>query len=126
MGLLNWLFGRKNRIALQPETSVVVAFNAERILCTKPQSKDESISWSKLDAVLIETNDKGPLEPDVFWLLITKDMSSGCVIPQGATGEKELLKEMQTRLPDFDNEMLIKAIGSTSNQKFLIWERKKV
>ncbi len=109
---------------LQPEASIVVTFDSDGIYCVKPDSKDESILWKKLDAVLIETTDEGPLFPDVFCLLLTKDMSSGCVIPQGATGEEELLDEMQRRLLGFNYEMFIAAMSSTDNEKFLIWERK--
>jgi hypothetical protein len=123
-----WLLGRgKSEIKdLLSESSVVVSFDDEKIICKKPKAEDESITWNKLDAVLIETTNQGPLYTDVFWLLLTKDMSSGCLIPQGATGEKELLGEMQRRLAEFDNEMLIEAMGSTDNRRFLIWERKSL
>ncbi len=73
--------------------------------------------------MLIETTDEGPFVPDVFWLLLTKDMSSGCIIPQGAAGENKLLEAMQKRLSGFNNEALIEAMGSTDNGRFLIWER---
>lgn len=117
------LFGQRSHDSRQPESAVVVTFDDEGVCCTKPGSKGEHISWEKLDAVLIETTDQGPTLPDVFWLLLTKDMSSGCVIPQGATGEKGLLEAMQKRLPGFNNDMLIKAMISTANQRFLVWER---
>jgi hypothetical protein len=117
------LFGQQNRDSRQPEASVSVTFDDEGVRCTKPNSKEEHISWAKLDAVLIETNDQGPILPDVFWLLITKDMSSGCVIPQGAPGEDCLLEVLQKRLPGFNSEMVIKAMTSTDNQRFLVWER---
>ncbi len=119
------LFSKKNNKdrVLQPEASVIVTFDDENILCQKPKEKDESITWNKLDAVLIETTDEGPFVPDVFWLLLAKDMSSGCIIPQGATGENELLETMQKRLSGFNNEALIEAMGSTDNRRFLIWER---
>ncbi len=123
INFLKRLFGQKNHDNRQPESEVVVTFDDEGVRCTKPGSKEEHISWEKLDAVLIETTDQGPILPDVFWLLLTKDMSSGCVIPQGAIGDKDLLEVMQKRLPGFNNEMLIKAMTSTENQRFLVWER---
>ncbi len=51
-------------------------------------------------------------------------MKSGCIFPQGATGDSDLLSEMQSKLPGFDNKMLIEAMCSTDNNRFLIWERK--
>jgi hypothetical protein len=58
--------------------------------------------------------------PDVFWLLHGTD--GGCAIPQGATGEKELLERLQA-LPGFDNAKVIEAMGSSSDRRFLCWQR---
>ena len=126
LGKLKKLFSRSslNHKWLRPEASVVVTFNSEGIRCSQPNRKVESISWDKLDAVLLETTDDGPIGTDIYWLLLSKDMTCGCLIPQGATGDKELLGKMQKRLLNFDNEMLTNAMGSTSNQRFVIWERK--
>jgi hypothetical protein len=115
--------GNRGNTVISPEASVIVAFDDEKISCQKPNSNIEIMPWAKLDAVVIETTDEGPFKSDVFWLLLTKDMSCGCIIPQGATGDKELLNELQNRLPDFDNRMVIEAMGSTQNQRFLVWER---
>jgi hypothetical protein len=46
----------------------------------------------------------------------------GCVVPQGIEGEINLLDCLQA-LDGFDNEMLIKAMASHENQRFLCWER---
>jgi len=125
IGFLKKLFGgtEPEVNVLKPEASFIVTFDSEGVCCRNPNGEEESITWQKLDAVLIETNDEGPMLPDVFWLLLTKDMTSGCVIPQGATGEQELFEEMQKNLPGFDNEMLVKAMASASNQRFPVWER---
>ncbi len=93
------------------------------MICERPNGSIERIRWNDLDAVLIETNEQGPFVSDVFWLLLSKNMKSGCVFPQGATGNESLLEEMQRRLPGFDNEMFIAAMASVENQKFLVWER---
>ena len=105
------------------EEAITVTFDSKAIYCNKPNNVKEFISWEKLDAVLIKTTDQGPMLEDVFWLLLSKDMSEGCIFPQGATGEEELIAELQKKLPNFDNEMLIKAMTSVENQKFLIWEK---
>ena len=76
----------------------------------------------RLDAVVVETNDTGPWDADVLWLLFGAGGSSGCVIPQGATGERELLGRLQS-LPGFDNERLIAAMSCTDNQQFVCWRR---
>jgi hypothetical protein len=70
---------------------------------------------------LVETTDEGPFAPDVFWILVGT-AASGCVIPQGATGDAILLERLQ-KLPGFDNDAFIRAMRSTSNEKFLCWKR---
>ena len=81
------------------------------------------MEWDDLQRVEIVTTDHGPFAPDVFWVL--HGLKAGCVIPQGATGEKELLERLQA-LPGFRYEAVIEAMSSTENRRFLCWERGKV
>jgi hypothetical protein len=67
------------------------------------------------------TTDHGPFVDDVFWLLIGED-GKGCAVPSEAEGMKALLERLQ-RLPGFDNEAVIAAMGSTSNARFRVWKR---
>ena len=107
---------------LQPESQFVVTVDDKGVCCQRPSGDTESVTWDDLDAVIVETNDTGPWGADVLWLLIGDNGSSGCVIPQGATGEPALLAKLQS-LPGFDNEQLIAAMSSFGNQKFLCWRR---
>ena len=107
---------------LQPESQYVITVNENEVRCQRPSGETESVTWDDLDAVIVETNDTGPWGADVLWLLFGKNGSSGCVIPQGATGEQTLLNKLQS-LPGFDNEQLIAAMSCTDNQKFLCWRR---
>jgi hypothetical protein len=107
--------------AMQPEQSVVVTITERDISCSRPGGVVESVTWDDLQAVIIETTDTGPLAPDVFWILVGK--RGGCVIPQGATGEQGLLDRLQV-LDGFDNEMVIQAMASCENQRFLCWRKK--
>lgn len=97
---------------LMPESSYVVRIHSEEIVCHRPDGSQEQVMWHDLQKVEIITTDDGPFAPDVFWLLHGTD--NGCAIPQGATGDGELLEKLQA-LPGFDNGALINAMGSTSN-----------
>lgn len=127
---------RRTRIALEspnmgnpfssvPDVSRVkeaVIFTDEFIKRSRSDGIEETISWKDLDKVVILTTDEGPLQEDVFLLLISKDEKSGCAVPQFSNGFDALLGRLQ-QLPGFDNEMVIKAMGSTSNARFLCWKR---
>jgi hypothetical protein len=74
--------------------------------------------WADITSVAIVTNDRGPFEEDVFWLLGTRDNS--LLIPQMAAGTGDLLARVQ-QFPGFDNDAVIAAMGSVENQVFPCW-----
>src|SRR5713226_6807947 len=106
---------------MQPEQAFVITLTDEDVTCQRPNGLVEAVNWDDLQAVIVETNDQGPIAMDVYWLLVGK--KGGCIIPQGATGEDELLSRLQA-LEGFDNAALIEAMSSTENQRFLCWKRK--
>jgi hypothetical protein len=101
--------------------SITVTISDESVICQRPGGIVESVRWDKLRAVLIQTTDEGPLLDDVFWILIGEDLT-GCVVPQGVEGE-EALRDRLFKLPGFDYQMVIEAMQSTEDARFLCWER---
>jgi hypothetical protein len=80
------------------------------------------VRWDDLVEVAIVTTDEGPIADDLFWVLLSSDHKTGCSIPQGIEGEKELLSRLQA-LPGFDNGEVIKAATSTTNARFVCWKK---
>jgi len=112
---------RINRTAAKSyERKFVVSVNEEFVSVKRPDGTVERASWPELCAVRIITTDSGPYVCD-FWYILT-DNTRTCAIPQGATGEDELLQTLQN-LPDWDNDRAIEALGSTSNNEYLCWKR---
>jgi len=110
-------FGKQD---LNFEAKWIVSVDELGISCQRPNGVIESVAWNDLKLIAIETTDEGPYVPDVFWYLIGD--KGGCVVPLGATGEKDMMEKLQ-QLPNFDNEALSEAMTSTSNRKFVCWER---
>lgn len=107
---------------LYPESLTQVGFDSKRIWVKHPNQGEESILWKDLVGVAIRTTDEGPFKPDVFWILGTK--ATTLIYPGGATGESDMLERLQ-KLPCFDNEALISAMGSAFNNTFICWENKE-
>ncbi len=107
---------------LQPESQYIVSVSDTGLECQRPDGKTERVTWDGLQAVVVETTEWGPFVPDVFWVLIGNAPEEGCVFPQGATGEQAAVERLQ-QLSGFDNEALIRAMGSTNNATFLCWKR---
>ena len=82
----------------------------------------ESITWDELDAIDIVTTDEGPYVDDVFFLLIGRDPSRGCAISNEAKGFPLLLARLQS-LPGFDNGVVIRAMTTAVNARFVVWRR---
>ena len=105
---------------LEPESRFVVRLSESEVVCERPDGKTERVSWADLQKVEVVTTGDGPFAPDVFWVLHGTD--GGCAVPQGATGDRQLLERLQT-LPGFDNGSFIEAMSSTSDRRFVCWQR---
>jgi hypothetical protein len=116
---LLFLWPRPTR--LLPQSLMIVSFDDDEIR-TVYRKEVQRIAWSAIDRIVIRTTDLGPFAPDVFWALHS-GMEPPVILYGGATGEPELLAEFQRRLPGFRNDELIKAMSSTSNREFVVWER---
>jgi hypothetical protein len=77
----------------------------------------EQVRWADLRSVKIVTTAAGPFADDVFFVLETA--SGGCVVPQSAASDAFVVR-LQA-LPGFDNEQMIRAMGSAEDAEFLCW-----
>ena len=109
------------RAPLESESRFVVRLTDSQLVCERPDGKVEQVGWADLQKVEVVTTSDGPFAPDVFWILHGTD--GGCAVPQGATGDGQLLERLQT-LPGFDHNALIEAMASTTDRRFLCWQRK--
>jgi hypothetical protein len=122
LGILKRLFGGNpaSPAPLQPESQFIVRLSDAEVICQRPDGRTERVAWDDLQRVEILNTPDGPFLPDVFWVLNGTD--SGCVIPWGATGERDLLERLQ-RLPRFDSEAVVKSAARTDDAVTLCWER---
>jgi hypothetical protein len=84
------------------------------------KGQKSGVHRKELAAVAIKTYDSGPATDDIWWVLISKDLQVACTYPQGADGEKAVL-DWLLALPGFRHEEMIKAMGSTQNETFIVW-----
>jgi hypothetical protein len=105
---------------LEPESRFVVRVSDTEVVCERPDGKVERVGWGDLQRVEVVTTSEGPFAPDVFWVL--HGTVEGCAVPQGASGDGDLLARLQA-LPGFDNNAVIEAMSSTSDRRFLCWQR---
>ena len=110
----------ESRLPLEPESRFVVRLSDTEVVCERPDGKVERVGWADLQKVEVVTTSDGPFAPDVFWVL--HGTVGGCAVPQGATGDRQLLERLQA-LPGFDNGAFIDAMSCASDRRFLCWQR---
>lgn len=81
----------------------------------------EKIDWRQLSKVEVVTNELGPFQEDMMFLLHGAD-GAGVAVPGGLAARHGLIAVLQQRLKGFRNEELIEAAGSVSTASFTLWE----
>ena len=104
-----------------PECLFVVSVGEAEVSVARPDGRVERLPLAELGEVAIVTNDSGPWGADLWWQLVGRREGSGCTFPGGATGESKVL-EFVLRLPGFNNETFLHAMGSASNARFSCWK----
>jgi len=105
---------------LYPESLYRTSVTEDGVSCIDPKGSKTFVAWAELASVAIHTNDTGPGGCDLVWALYDRTGKLACAIPNGATGENELLPGFQ-RLPGFSNEHVTRAMCCTDNAVFICW-----
>jgi hypothetical protein len=94
-----------------------VAVTSEGVTVRRPGTEPGHVAWNQLIEVAVVTTSAGPLADDVFLVLRGADAGS-CLVPNPLANE---LVPRLLRLPGFDHEKFIAAMGSTSEAAFVCW-----
>ena len=100
-------------------SSYVVQFDSQGVTVTRGNKRREAVRWDDLVMVAITIQDC--FLPVPFWILAGCPGKGGCIYPNDAVGAKEMLHELQTSLPDFDNRAVIQAMGMIAGG-VVVWE----
>ena len=124
MGLASWWlkWRRQRREPVVFESRWTIAVEGDRITVIDSQGAERHVALSDLKGVAIETNDSGPWGADVWWLLFDGGGSRAAMWPQGAVGEQAAIDRLMA-LPGFAMEEMIRAMASTDNSVFPVWQR---
>jgi hypothetical protein len=108
---------RVRRSGPTPAETLSVAVTSKGVTVSRPGTPPGHVGWDQLVEVVVVTTSAGPREDDVFLVLRGADGGS-CLVPNPVA--KELVPWL-LRLPGFDHEKFIAAMGSTSEAAFVCW-----
>jgi hypothetical protein len=105
---------------LSPRRREYVQVDDGGVIVVTDKGRDE-VRWADVTRACIITSSAGPWGEDVYFVLECAE-GKGCVVPHEAVVRTKLLEEMQARLAGVDDRKVIEAMGSTSQNTFVIWE----
>jgi len=109
---------RMRRSGPLPAETLSVTVTSKGVTVSRPGPSPGHVGWDQLVEVAVVTTSAGPMEDDVFLVLRAADGGS-CLVPNPVA--KELVPWL-LRLPGFDHEKFIAAMGSTSEAAFVCWK----
>jgi len=104
----------------KPKLSEQFFLNSEGLRREISDGTVEELSWSNLKKVVIVTTDEGPYWEDLYFVLDADP--GGTIVSHEWATRIHLLNELE-KLPGFNWESFIQAMGSTENSSFVCWER---
>lgn len=113
---------RRSRRAA-PLSQFRVEFDEAELAVVCPDTGRRVLKWTELTRVGIRTTAGGPWAPSVFWGFHDRSGQAWLVLPGGAAGEGALLRELERRLPGLKHEQISRALASTVDAGFIVWER---
>lgn len=119
---LVWRARQKPLARLMPEALCVVRVTESEVTCEWPEGPTRAIALSDVTSIRIRTTDDGPWGTDVLWGFHGPTGEPVVIVPGGATGEQDMLREL-SKLPGWNDSAVIEAMGCTSNRMFVAWER---
>ena len=87
---------------------------------TEPDGVTATIDRADIAEIAIVTDGSGPWHDDVWWI-VTHKAGHSLMYPNGAIGEQDAIGWFN-ELPGFDDETVIKAMGSTCVARFICWK----
>ncbi len=110
--------------SVHAEMLVELSFNADTITAKYPDGGTISVKWSELTTVGLASIEAPAGSPALYWGLHNGKRLPTISYPHGAIGDKELLTEFAKRLPGFDMDKVMQAVGTTGRAHFQIWPKK--
>ena len=120
MGFLDKLFKFNRSEVRQPEDLYDIIVTEDMITVVAPSNETGQIRWTDINEIWFYNTDKGPIEPDVWLVLIGE--SGKCALPQG----NKIADEVYYTVSKYENFNYKNAIASatcTDNVQFLLWKR---
>lgn len=118
---MGWLDKIRNFFGSRNRGDVVHAvLNNQEFLITFPDGTIQRMERDSIIRISILTTDQGPWAEDVFWSV--SDGEQSILVPQECPDFSNLLDQFG-QWPGFDYERVIEAMGSTSNNEFICWEK---
>ncbi|GEM_PF-1970481 len=105
------------------ENTPVFELTEEGALFGYPHELKQELTWEKVTKIEILTSSEGPWSEDLWWAIFQEGMEEPALIPNCTKNITAIFEVLETRFNGVSMENIQKAMGSTSNAQFLIWQK---
>ncbi|PID46185.1 MAG: hypothetical protein CSB47_05615 [Proteobacteria bacterium] len=88
-----------------------------------PSEPKEEIVWSSVTKIEILTSDEGPWSEDLWWVIFQEGREAPVSIPKCTKNITLIFKVLETEFSDASMGSILRAMGTTSNTRFLVWQK---
>ncbi len=113
--MLGWL--RKRLVNTSPLTLWSVSFSDGDIVTSDGRGAERTLPLRDLRRVVVATDDSGPWDADVVFLLYSNDPDPAAIFSLEATGRDGFVEWLSAQ-PGYQDRELAKAMGSTRVARF--------
>lgn len=97
-----------------------ITITEDMVTVVTPSKRVEQIRWKDINEIWFYNTDKGPVEPDV-WLVLVGG-SNLCFLPQGNKEADEVYYTV-LKYENFNYENAVASMACCDNEQFLLWKR---
>ena len=88
-----------------------------------PDEPKHEITWSRVTKIEILTSNEGPWLEDLWWAIFQEGWKEPTLMPNRTRNIAAIFTVLETKFSEVSMENIQKAMGSTSNAQFLIWQK---
>ena len=89
-----------------------------------PNEPKQQLTWARVTKIEIVTSNEGPWSEDLWWAIFQEGEEEPTLLPNCTKNITAIFNVLETEFSEVSMKNIQKAIGSTSNAHFLIWQKK--
>lgn len=120
-GFVHWVLHLKIFNRPSEKNTPVLNIDNSELEISYPDGESDRVGISDVNKIEILTTNEGPWSEDLWWVFHAKTRDEPFCVPQMALGNEKIFDLLKSSFDQANMDAVRKAMGSTSNAKFEVW-----